>query len=64
MKESITQAAYDAVAPSRFLARLAGIMSAHGEPVERLSQMATEAACAEQDARTLNKLLGGDGDVA
>ena len=59
MKESITQAAADAVAPSQFIARLAGIMSAHGEDVERLMALAAEAAIAEQDSRTLNQLLRG-----
>ena len=59
MKESITQAATDAVDPSQFLARLAGIMAARGEDVDRLLDLATEAAIAEQDSRTLNQLLRG-----
>ena len=57
--ESIQQAAADAVVPSQFLARLAGIMSAHGEDVDRLLVLAAEAAIAEQDSRTLNQLLRG-----
>ena len=59
MKESIQEAATDAVAPSQFLARLAGIMSTHGEDVERLLALAAEAAIAEQGSRTLNQLLRG-----
>ena len=61
--ESIQEAAAGAVAPSQFLARLAGIMSAHGENVERLLALASEAVCAEQDARTLERLLGGSHDA-
>ena len=58
MKESIQQAAADAVSPSQFLSRLAGIMSAHGEDVDRLLELAAKAAIAEQDARTLAGLMG------
>ena len=56
--ESIKEAAADAVAPSQFLSRLAGIVAAHGENADRLLQLAAEAACAEQDARTLDRLMG------
>ena len=59
MKESITQAAADAVAPSQFMARLAGIMAAHGEDVEKLLALAAEAAIAEQDSRTFSQWLRG-----
>ena len=62
--ESIQEAASGAVAPSHFIARLAGIMSAHGEDVERLLAFAAEAAIAEQDSRTLNQLLGVDSHAA
>ena len=58
MKESITQAASDTVTPSQFLSRLVGIMSAHGENVERLLELTASAVCAEQDARTLDGLMG------
>ena len=57
--ESIQEAAADAATPSQFLARLAGIVAAHGENVDRLLALAAEAVCAEQDARTLERLLGG-----
>ena len=57
--ESITNEAFDAYTPSQFLARLAGVLSAHGEDVGRLLAFAANAACAEQDSRTLNQLLGG-----
>ena len=58
MKESIQDAAADAVAPSQFLSRLVGIMSAHGEDVDRLLELTAAAVCAEQDARTLDGLMG------
>ena len=58
MKESIQEAASDAVAPSQFLSRLAGIMSAHGEEAGRVLELAAAAVCAEQDARTLDGLMG------
>ena len=56
--ESITQAAADAASPSQLLASLVGIMSAHGENVERLLELTAAAVCAEQDARTLDRLMG------
>ena len=59
MKESITQAAADAATPSQFLSRLVGIMAAHGEDADRLLELAAKAACAEQDARTLERLWQG-----
>ena len=62
--ESIQQAAADAVAPSQFLSRLAGIVAAHGQDVEALLELAAEAVCAEQDARTLERLLGGGSHAA
>ena len=62
--ESIQEAASDAVAPSQFLSRLAGIVAAHGEDVSKLLALAAEAVCAEQDARTLNQLLGGKTNAA
>ena len=58
MKESIQQAAADAAAPSQLLSRLTGIMAAHGENVERLLELTAAAVCAEQDARTLDGLMG------
>ena len=58
MKESITQAADDTVAPSQFLSRLAGIVAAHGQDAGALLDLAAKAACAEQDARTLDRLMG------
>ena len=58
MKESIQQAAADAVSPSQLLSRLAGIVAAHGQDAKALLQLAAEAACAEQDARTLDRLMG------
>ena len=58
MKESIQQAATNAATPSQFIASLTGIMSAHGENVERLLELAAAAVCAEQDARTLDGLMG------
>ena len=57
--DSITNEAFDAYTPSQVLARLAGVLSAHGQDVEVLLALAAEAVCAEQDARTLNQLLGG-----
>ena len=62
--ESIQQAAADAVAPSQILARLAGIMSAHGQGADRLLALAAEAAISEQDSRTLNQLLRGHSHAA
>ena len=59
MKESVQQATTGAATPSQFLARLAGIMSAHGEDVERLLALAAEAAIAEQDSRTFSQWLRG-----
>ena len=58
MKESIQQAAAEAAAPSQLLASLVGIMSAHGENVDRLLELTAAAVCAEQDARTLDGLMG------
>ena len=62
--ESITNEAFDAYTPSQFLARLAGVLSAHGQDVEALLELAAKAACAEQDARTLERLLGGGSHAA
>ena len=62
--ESIQEAAADAVAPSQFLSRLAGIVAAHGEDVSKLLGLAADAAIAEQDARTLERLLGGGSHAA
>ena len=58
MKESIQDATADAVTPSQFLSRLAGIVAAHGQDAEALLELAAMAACAEQDARTLDRLMG------
>ena len=58
MKESIQEAASDAVTPSQFLSRLAGIVAAHGQDAKALLDLAAKAACAEQDARTLDGLMG------
>ena len=62
--ESIQEAAADAVAPSQFLARLAGILAAHGENVERLLDLTTQAAIGEADRITLNQFFGGDNHAA
>ena len=64
MNESIQQVAADAVAPSQFLARLAGIVAAHGEDVEKLLALAAEAAIAEQDSRTFGQWLRGNNHAA
>ena len=62
--ESITNESFDAYTPSQFLARLAGVLSAHGQDVGALLELAAEAAIAEQDSRTLNQLLGVDNYAA
>ena len=64
MKESIQQAATAAATPSQFLARLAGIMSAHGGDAEKLLALAAEAAIAEQDSRTFSQWLRGHSHAA
>ena len=61
--ESIQDAAADAAAPSQLLASLVGIMSAHGESVDRLLELTAATVCAEQDARTLDRLMGVGGPV-